>query len=67
VISETSGSVVLTYKLCFWSSQHDIPKNLKIVIYPGFSDVYTFHFAQLMNMLELDHSKTSWPFHRSKT
>jgi hypothetical protein len=33
-----SGTVILTYSLCFWSSQHDLPKNLIIVIYPGFLD-----------------------------
>jgi hypothetical protein len=34
----TSDTVVLTYKLCFWSSQHDLLKSVEIVIFQCFSD-----------------------------
>jgi hypothetical protein len=33
-----SGTVVLTPKLCFWSSQQDLPKNMEMVIFQCFSD-----------------------------
>jgi hypothetical protein len=33
-----SDTVVLTYKFCFWSSQHDLPKSMEIVIFQCFSD-----------------------------
>jgi hypothetical protein len=34
----TSGTVVLTHKLCFWNSQHDLPKSMEMVIFQCFSD-----------------------------
>jgi hypothetical protein len=32
------GTILLTSKICFFSPQNDISKNLKLVIYPCFLD-----------------------------
>jgi hypothetical protein len=34
----TSGTVALAHKLCFMSSQHDLPKSMDMVLSQCFSD-----------------------------
>jgi hypothetical protein len=47
----TSDTVVLTYKLIFWSSQHDLPKSMEMVIF-HVSLMITCHFEPCMYVLK---------------